>query len=1149
MSAANPTDTLMTREVDHPPARSGTPTAWAALAVIFFLVTGWIFADRLACVVIRAGIAATSWQRGESVGISRLFFNARGNLEAHGVEWSSGPKEHRSTLKSDWIIIRPTPLRALLFPKAGEERRWIRELALGKSRLLLDFRNGASGDSGNTTAAGSPKTLPLLFPQALLPAALATGPVDAVLIGEGNRLEVNDLWIMLPDRWPGRISFRGVTADFGSWHRSIPAESCEALWENGSLRLGSLGLGEGMALGELTLKPLGGRLEFGLRGTIGKGLLRGDGSLGVGAEKSHTDLEVTLVGERLGLDAFNDLLAGEKRATGLISQARFTFRGDPAHPLEADGSVRLIAKNFRWEGRGWESLRLAATLTGRTLSVSELSLRQGENEVEAEGRSTLPDDWRLILRAPFSANFRAQLEDAGSLLSLAGSELQGLGALGGGLALEGEIHGADNKADGYCNLSGNGTRLRDLPLDWMKGWILFEGDKTRLLSLMAQSGSDRIELQGAINNNRPHAYEGSAEVSAADLSRRLTQLGIPAGAVTGGALAGTWQGGGSMTNHTGTFQARVTDCVGKWTPAGLSGSFEGSYAPGKLELSKAEFRQGDLRLGLQMAATRQQFSLSGISVRREEKSRPLLEGSLSLPVDGTAFLGSGGALATLAMKKPFALDLHLHGIRAGELADLLGQTAPFGGLLEGDVTAAGTPALPELHVTLKASQFLPRSTSGVALEGAPTKPLGDLTLGVQTAEGKTAMKLAMEPAASAPLAASLALPLHLALKGDTLRLADDEAPLSGTATLRGLALDAWTGLFGASTESVFRRPVADGEITLSGTARKPVFGGHVMLHAAASAPIAGQSLSNLQLPFALDGGKAVLGEKATATYAGKSVALGGGIDWTEGSLAAAMTLRGSDLPVSLGEGIATTGTADLTLTRTGEKDPLLAGKLTLRPALADLKRTLTPTFVPPALFFPATPRVSEKTDKQTGVLQLDLAVTTSEKEAPSEAGPLITTDLRIKGSAEAPAVNGTVTARNQTVTLPAGSFVVPSAKVTVEQSVPRVAEGALYGFTRSGFCVLSPSGSLTAPSVAMDGIGETGAPDLVMALASTPRKISSTAPIRQGAAWFRQTAIAPVAARDWITSRFGTPEAGSLGFYGSPWSWNSTQSPTSQSIP
>ena len=114
MSAANPTDTLMTREVDHPPARSGTPTAWAALAVIFFLVTGWIFADRLACVVIRAGIAATSWQRGESVGISRLFFNARGNLEAHGVEWSSGPKEHRSTLKSDWIIIRPTPLRALL---------------------------------------------------------------------------------------------------------------------------------------------------------------------------------------------------------------------------------------------------------------------------------------------------------------------------------------------------------------------------------------------------------------------------------------------------------------------------------------------------------------------------------------------------------------------------------------------------------------------------------------------------------------------------------------------------------------------------------------------------------------------------------------------------------------------------------------------------------------------------------------------------------------------------------------------------------------------------------------------------------------------------------------------------------------------------
>ena len=1148
MSASNPTEILTNGDVDHPPARSGTPTAWVALAVIFFLVTGWIFADRLACAAIRAGIAAASWTRGESVAISGLFFNERGDLEAHGLVWAWGPKDHRSTLKSDWIIISPAPLRTLLFSKAGEERRWIREFALGKSRLLLDFRRGTAGNTPPSGAAALPESGSFFIKPSLLPCSLAGGPIDAVLIGEGNRLEVNDLWVMLPDRWTGRISFRGATADLGSWHRAIPAGSCEALWENGSLRMGSLGLGEGMALGELTLKPLGGRLEFGLRGTIGKGLLRGDGSLGFSGGKSPADLDVTLVGERLGLEAFNDILDREKRATGLISQARFTFRGDPARPLEADASVRMIAKNFRWEGRGWESLRLAATLTGRTLSLSELSLRQGENEVDAEGRSTLPADWRLILRAPFSANFRAQLEDAGSLLSLAGSELQGLGTLGGGLALEGEIHGADNRAEGYCNLSGNGTRLRGLTLDWMKGWILFEGEKTRLLSLIAQSGPDRITLEGTVNNNRPHDYEGRAEVAVADLSKRLAQLGILIAAVKGGTLAGTWQGTGSMNQHTGTFQARVTDCVGRWTPAGLSGSFEGSYAPGKVEISKAEFRQENLRLGLQMAATQQQFSLYGIWVRRDEKGRPLLEGSLSLPLDGTEFLGTG-ALATLAMEKPLALDLHLRGIRAGELAGLLGQEAPFGALLEGEVTAAGTPVTPDLHVSLKASQFTPRSIRGAASESKPTKPLGDLTFIAQTAEGKTAMKLSMEPSANAPLVVALSLPLQLALKEDSLHLANGEAPLSGTATLHGLALDDWAGLFALPIESVFRQPLADGDITLSGTSRKPVFGGYLLLRASSIIPIAGQGLRDLQIPLAFDGGKAVLGEHASASYQGKPVVLGGEIDWTEGNLAVEMKLRGTDLPVSPGEGIATTGDADLTLTRKGGKDPLLAGELRLHPAKADLKRALTPAFTPPALFIPALSGTSAKTDAQTGGLQLDLAVMTPEKEASTVAGPIITTDLRIKGSAYAPAVNGTVAARNQTVALPAGDFLLPSAKVTVEQSVPRLEEGTLYGFTRAGFCVLSPGGSLAAPTVAVDGIGETAAPDLLMALASPPRKISSSAPIRQGAAWLRQLTVAPVAARDWITSRLGTPEAGSLGFYGSPWGWSSAQSSAPQKTP
>jgi hypothetical protein len=238
------------------------------------------------------------------------------------------------------------------------------------------------------------------------------------MVGESGRLAANGLYLRLPFRWPGRITFSDSTADMGSWHRTIPKGSAPAFWDGTTLRIGEMGLGEGIDLQELTLKPLDERLEFGLHGMIGKGILRGDGSLGTKGTAGW--LEVTLVGERLGLEAFSGLMKDENRATGTIQQARFTFRGDPGKPLDADSALRLVATNFRWEGKGWESLRIAATLTGHTLTLSEMLLRQGDNELEAEGQSRLPADWRAILRAPFSGTFRATLADAGTLAALAG---------------------------------------------------------------------------------------------------------------------------------------------------------------------------------------------------------------------------------------------------------------------------------------------------------------------------------------------------------------------------------------------------------------------------------------------------------------------------------------------------------------------------------------------------------------------------------------------------------------------------------------------------------------------------------------------------------------------------------------------------------
>ena len=1121
-------------EAEHPPALSGTPTAWTTLGIIALLIAGWLLADELICGAIRASLVAVSWQRGESVRVEKLLLDGNGGVEMHGVEWIRGPKEHRSSLKCDWAILRlNTPWR-MIVPAPGQEHRFLREVLAGKSRVLADLRETPSTGkppSGSGVTPGWPLPNP-----DLLPAALTAGPLDLVVIGEGGRLAVNGLHLRLPSRWPGRILFGDATADVGSWHRTIPKGSAPAFWDGTTLRIGELGLGEGIELKEMTLKPLADRLEFGLRGMIGKGILRGDGSLGTAGPAPR--LEVTLVGEHLGLEAFSGLMKDENPATGTIQQARFTFRGDPRQPLDADSALRLVARNFRWEGKGWESLRVAATLTGRTLTLSEMLLRQGDNELEAEGQSRIPADWRAILRAPFSCTFQATLADAGTLAALAGPEL---GRLGGGLAFEGEIRGSDNRAEGYCNFNGSGTRFRDLSVDWLKGCIFFEGEKTHLAYLEANAGGDRILAEGTVANNRPHAYSAKADVAVKNVTKCIAQLGITTPpALGGGALRATWQGQGetSTTNHTGTFQAGVSDWVSPRTKAGMSGRFEGSYAPGLLELTKAEFFQGDLTLSMQLKATAGNITASSITAMRAGKPKPLLEGFLSLPVDPDDFRKSGDARRTLAMNSPLSMNLLFRGIKAEELADLLGQQAGFNGTLEGAITAIGTPAEPDLGGTLRIGNFS---------FGAGSAPR-DLTLAISTANHVISAGLEQAPALNPPLSLKATLPLRFVLNHGRLAFADEEAPVEARATLRQVPLDGWISLLGLKKTLPLFQTTASGEVKLAGSVAKPTLEGSLGIKAREAILYGSTKLQNLDLTFRMDGKSPVMTlTNAAASYAGKPLSLAGAVAFGGEERGARVTLEGSDLPVFLGSEIQTGASASLQLTSKGSNAPVLAGNVTLRPAAIDLRRKLTPVFTPPGLAVSPVPFSTVEPGGSTlENLQLDLAVKTAASHPSggekSAGAPLVMVDLTVKGPADSPKVNGSVTAINQTLRLPSGTFYLPEAKLLLGEGVERFDDEPAFGITSLGLCTVTPGGPASALRCGIAGPEGTAAPDLMMALLSpVPKrgeKAVNSAAILQGAAWARQAMLFPTPAAEWSTSRLGSHQPGALGFYGTPWIWN-----------
>ncbi|MFZ0434889.1 MAG: hypothetical protein WAL87_02790 [Chthoniobacterales bacterium] len=1127
-------------EAEHPPALSGTPTAWTTLGIIALLIAGWLLADELICGAIRATLVAVSWHRGESVRVEKLSLDGNGGVEMHGVEWIRGPKEHRSSLKCDRVTLRlNTPWR-MIVPAPGQEHRFLREVLAGKSRVLVDLRETPSTGKP-PSGSGVTTSWPLPNPD-LLPSALTAGPLDVVVIGENGRFAVNGLHLRLPSRWPGRILFGDATADVGSWHRTIPKGSAPAFWDGNTLRIGELGLGEGIELKEMTLKPLAERLEFGLRGMIGKGILRGDGSLSTAGPAAR--LEVTLVGEHLGLEAFSGLMKDDNRATGTIQQARFTFRGDPGRPLDADSALRLVARNFRWEGKGWESLRVAATLTGRTLTVSEMLLRQGDNEFEAEGQSRIPADWRAILRAPFSGTFRASLADAGTLAALAGP---GLGRLGGGLSFEGELRGADNKAEGYCNFTGSGTRLRDLSVDWLKGCILFEGEKTQLAYLEASAGGDRIVAEGTVANSRPHAYSAKADVAVKNLTSSLAQLGITTPpAIGGGALRATWQGAGetSTTNHTGTFQASVSDWVSRRTKAGMSGRFEGGYSPGRLELSKAEFFQGDLTLSMQLKATRGNITASSIKATRAGKPKPLLEGYLSLPVDPNDFRESGDALRTLAMDSPVSMNMLFRGIKAEELADLLGQQAGFTGTLEGEIAANGTPAEPDLNGTLRIGKFSP----GVG--GAPR----DLSLAVSTGNHIVSVGLEQQPALNSPLRLQATLPLRLAIDQGRLRLADESAPIEASATLRQVPLDGWIDLLDGKKTLPLLQATATGDVKLMGTVAKPTLEGSLGIKAREAILYGPTRLQNLNLTFRMDGKSPVITmTNGSASYAGKPLALSGTLAHVGQQNEAKWRLDGNELPVSLGSEIHAVAAAALQLSSKGTNAPVLAGTITLKPAALDLHRKLTPVFAPPGLTISPVPFSTQGAQESSlDNLQLDLAVKTpalphTERESPTLA-PLVMADLMVKGPADSPKVTGSVTAINQTLRLPAGTFYYPEARLIFGEDGARFDAEPAFGITSVGLCTVTPGGPASALRCGIAGPEGTTAPDLMMALLSpVPKrgeKAVNSAAILQGAAWARQAMLFPTPAAEWSTSRLESHQPGALGFYGTPWIWNWSEGST-----
>jgi len=1086
----------------------------------------WVFFVPLACGTLHAVLTYLSWVQGDQLTIGGLDYAENGFFRATDVEYVFGLPAHRSSWRCARMEIKPIQPWHLL--QASKNRRLIQEMKILSGKLLVDRRE-ITEENG---AKNSIKGRTFLKPEIFFPSAIEGGPMDMVIIGDSYRVSLSGIGVNLPDLWAGRVSYQEAQLDLGSLHETFAQGAAAANWDGTTLHLEKLNFGKDLKLQELTLALHGDRMDFGIRGGVGKALLRGDGSMG-----SPGTMQVTMVGENLQLGALAELMGQNHRASGTIGQARLTFRGDPAHPMDADCSLRLAANDFRWDGRGWDSLRLASTLTGRKLTVSELSLQQGENILLGKGLVNLPANWRDALKSPFTASFSASLDDAGALASLAGSQFA---IFSGGLDMEGEIRGDQNKATGYCNLQGVGMRVHGLPVDWLKGDLLFEGDHIVLNQLEAWSGQDKIALEGSVQNSAPHAYKASAQIDVRNLTKRLAQLGIRTAAIIGGgAVKCSWQGEGTSETHTGSFQASVTEWISKWTATGMSGTFEGAYAPGHLQLRKAEFLLDDLKLLLKLNATQKMFEATGIKAIRGQKATPLVEGSIQLPLDATDVWENGEVMKTLEISAPFGINLSLHGIKAEEIEEVLGQRIRMIGVLEGNITALGTLENPEIHAGVSIGRFVSQ---------AGEQPM-DLELKVDAAKRGIKGSLKQTAEKITPLEIEFEGPLHMTKDLGQLKLAKAPGLIHVKAKAEHVSLDGWASLMGLGWWP-FKGSALTGSFNLDGTLDHPTLLGDLLLESESAALIGSQRLDQIRVPLSLDSTKAVI-TSGFADYNGRPVKLSGDLNWSHEQSEGHLELAGESLPIQLGKELHGIGNADLRVDIKPAGGPVLSGTIAMKSMSGKIPLRLTPSFCPPGISVPMEKIPGmENSSSVLGTMQVQIGLNThgviplERPQALPAKGehetPGIALDLTLSGDAVAPNLDGMVLLRNGQVELPCGPFYFPEARLVVAGGKSRFKTTA-YGMTRMGLISLEIAATPETIQVESLGAVEGSGPDQLLALATpgTAKNPDQEAGefLNQTPAWIRQNMLLAERQDGKISGSSESIESASLGFHGSPWGW------------
>ena len=656
-------------------------------------------------------------------------------------------------------------------------RHWVHSVSLDGMNVVLDMRQSESlvsrAEPGLDDAVG---VMGLIAPGGAWPSLIHVRNGSAEILGENFRHVFDGLDLSLNSEAHGRIRLESLTVQAGKFNKVFGPFTAPTTWEQGNAGLAGLDLLPGVTISDLALRlgaVSGPSLSFSAR--VFGGALRGDVNLSNGPRGQVWD--VAAFGSNIAVDDIPALMDLSGKAKGTLAEGRFTFRGDADRPVDAEASLRVLAKDFRWNDRGWESLEIGASLIHRRLLISNFDLRQKENKVTMNGEISLAEGWSKISESPFLANVRANIQELDSLAGLLGGSL---GKTSGQLTAEGSVSGRPGSLDGFLGIRANGIVVQSVPIERMNLEILFRKKQVDLVRCEMLSGKDALNAKGTVELAAPHAYSAELNASLAEVATYLRPFYAKGdGAVSGGAMGIRWKGNGSAAAHSGEFDVDLSKFVSSYTPAGLTGHFVGFYSPESLYFSELDLENGNSHLQTRATLTSTGLTLEGLELTGAGK--PLLSGSVFLPVNALSILR--GSDWKTAVVQSGDMYLRANTPREIDLRDLLrlaGQDWPLSGFMKMQLEASGPPSKPDFNALIKGRD--------VAFGGGNV-PVSAVDVDLKTSAGAASLSGKVESAGMAPLILKASFPLGLSQAEDgALRWFNADAPFQADIEMPRLDL-------------------------------------------------------------------------------------------------------------------------------------------------------------------------------------------------------------------------------------------------------------------------------------------------------------------------------------------------------------------------